>query len=430
MSALPHSLRAWRTAQAHAACVDQHVEARGQALLAQLRQCEEALHEAVTVDNVSAWLAEFCERAAIDTTATVHTALLRIDETRRALDQSQRRLHELGKELQALQLQGMCVAKLEPIRTELSASGYPLANWARETVDQVRDTIERDHASAIMELEKERAEADALQRTIELSLDLGESDTEGLRTAVSQLRERRTVAESLREKLGGLLKSFPWPEDRPFSELLVETESIRRVAAEFQAAAGRENQAKTILAESIKARKQLVKRSAELSVRIERISKAADTLEAIRKNHSLTGAMEAALKRNRARIEAIFGRIHAPAEFSGLGNALSTLVRKDGAAQATLSQISTGQRAAYALSIFLAQNSQLRAAPPVLLIDDPIAHVDDLNALSFLDFLREVALAGNRQILFATASEKLAALFERKFDFFGARDFRRYELRR
>jgi DNA repair protein SbcC/Rad50 len=87
--------------------VDQHVEARGQALLAQLRQCEEALHEAVTVDNVSAWLAEFCERAAIDTTATVHTALLRIDETRRALDQSQRRLHELGKELQALQLQGM-----------------------------------------------------------------------------------------------------------------------------------------------------------------------------------------------------------------------------------------------------------------------------------------------------------------------------------
>ena len=166
---------------------------------------------------------------------------------------------------------------------------------------------------------------------------------------------------------------------------MVEAESIRRVAAEFQAAAGRENQAKTIFAESTKRREQLVNQLAELSVRIEHFSKAADTLEAIRKNHSLTGAMEAALKRNRARIEAIFSRIHAPAEFSGLGNVRSTLVRKDGAAQATLSQISTGQRAAYALSIFLAQNSELRTAPPVLLIDDPIAHVDDLNALSLLD---------------------------------------------
>jgi ABC-type lipoprotein export system ATPase subunit len=140
--------------------------------------------------------------------------------------------------------------------------------------------------------------------------------------------------------------------------------------------------------------------------------------------------METALKRNRVGIEAIFGRIHAPAEFSGLGKQLTTLVRKTGGTLTTLSQISTGQRAALALSIFLAQNAQLRTAPPVLLIDDPIAHVDDLNSLSFLDYLREVALAGGRQILFATANEKLATLFERKFDFLGQEKFRRYDLHR
>ena len=70
------------------------------------------------------------------------------------------------------------------------------------------------------------------------------------------------------------------------------------------------------------------------------------------------------------------------------------------------------------------------SAPPIMLIDDPIAHVDDLNSLSFLDYLRELVLTGNRQVVFATASEKLAALFERKFDFLGPDDFRRYDLHR
>ena len=37
---------------------------------------------------------------------------------------------------------------------------------------------------------------------------------------------------------------------------------------------------------------------------------------------------------------------------------------------------------------------------------------------------------GNRQIIFSTANEKLATLFERKFDFFGTDGFRRYDLQR
>ena len=69
-------------------------------------------------------------------------------------------------------------------------------------------------------------------------------------------------------------------------------------------------------------------------------------------------------------------------------------------------------------------------APPVVLIDDPIAHVDDLNSLSFLDYLREVAITGRRQIFFATANDKLATLFERKFDFLGSKEFRRFNLSR
>ena len=59
-----------------------------------------------------------------------------------------------------------------------------------------------------------------------------------------------------------------------------------------------------------------------------------------------------------------------------------------------------------------------------------LAHIDDLNSSSFLDYLRDFAVMGNRQIIFSTANEKLATLFERKFDFFGTDGFRRYDLQR
>lgn len=66
----------------------------------------------------------------------------------------------------------------------------------------------------------------------------------------------------------------------------------------------------------------------------------------------------------------------------------------------------------------------------MLLFDDPIAHVDDMNVLSFLDHLRDIAIKGTRQIFFATADNKLAGLFRQKFRFLGSEDFREIPLTR
>lgn len=33
-----------------------------------------------------------------------------------------------------------------------------------------------------------------------------------------------------------------------------------------------------------------------------------------------------------------------------------------------------------------------------MLIDEPVAHIDDLNALSFLDHLRDAVVAGSKQV--------------------------------
>jgi len=84
---------------------------------------------------------------------------------------------------------------------------------------------------------------------------------------------------------------------------------------------------------------------------------------------------------------------------------------------ASLSEVSTGQRSALALAIFLALNLSADTAPPLLLLDDPIAHADDLNILSFFDYLRALVIHGSRQVVFATADEKVAYLFKKQVFF-------------
>ena len=104
------------------------------------------------------------------------------------------------------------------------------------------------------------------------------------------------------------------------------------------------------------------------------------------------------------------------------------LERYDGG-RSPVSQISTGQRAALALSIFLSLNSGVSTRAPWLLFDDPVVHVDDLNILSFFDMLRELVLLGNRQVFFATANTRIADLFAKKYDCLGA-DYREFHFKR
>jgi exonuclease SbcC len=136
-------------------------------------------------------------------------------------------------------------------------------------------------------------------------------------------------------------------------------------------------------------------------------------------NASLENATREALDAIGGQINEVFSRIHSPREYEYVGSPSVLLRTAEGHAPRTLDQVSTGQRAAFALSIFLARNRTAAAAPPLLLIDDPIAHIDDLNALSFLDYLRDLAVNSGRQIFFATADTRVASLFSKKFSFLG-----------
>ncbi len=390
--------------------VDEHLEAAGQKLLSEVRQQETAASDAAIRETTSAWLKEFCERAGLTAGISVVSALAEVQKAAQTVADAQARVKVLDGELLSLETQGFSAAKLDEIFLQLRRSGFRISESSREAIEVFLSSLDEDLTKLIRSLETETKQADELQHALQVRFALPETSISSLKSAVSQLNERLATTGNIRAKLSELFVSFPWPGAKSIAELAVEAESIRKVAAELHVALGRETQAQSAYAASIKRKDDLDKQLALLRSRIKRLTEAHAVLDDLRVNHSLSEAMESILQENRGSIEAIFARIHSPAEFRGLGSKLATLIRKANGEESSLSQISTGQRAAFALSIFLAQNAQLTSAPPVILIDDPIAHVDDLNSLSFLDYLRDVALTRLRQSFFATANDLPATL--------------------
>jgi len=144
-----------------------------------------------------------------------------------------------------------------------------------------------------------------------------------------------------------------------------------------------------------------------------------------------TKRVEEFFKNNLNEVIDIFKSIHVPREFSMLKfeNKRLTLIGDNENDHRYITEISTGQRSALALSIFLSLNNKLANGPDLIMFDDPVAFIDDLNALSFLDYLRLHVLKSGKQIFFATANNRLAHLFEKKFAFLED-DFKQWHLER
>jgi len=148
-----------------------------------------------------------------------------------------------------------------------------------------------------------------------------------------------------------------------------------------------------------------------------RIDAAIDALKKLLTEHNEDEFLQDFLQTNKQEIKDTFLTIHTPKEFVDISIKDSTikLYKKDGKITDLL-RISTGQRSALALSLFLTLNNKLKNGPEILIFDDPVAFTDDMNILSFLDYLREIAIKRNRQIFFATANENLSFLFRKKFE--------------
>ena len=163
------------------------------------------------------------------------------------------------------------------------------------------------------------------------------------------------------------------------------------------------------------------------------IEKGYDAIQDIFDNNGKEKYLKNFINQNKKEIAKIFKIIHSPEEFENIDfNEKShiTLQRIESSEYEELTKISTGQRSALSLSVFLALNKKLKNGPPYLLFDDPISFIDDLNVLSFIDYLREIVLNSEKQIFFATANKDLAFLFIQKFSFLGDYEFKKIKLKR
>lgn len=407
--------------------VDSHLEETAAALLADIREKQSQADLATSKVQAATRAEKVCRRLGQHASIPV-SELLKL--TSEALRENLERLEErarISAELVSLEASGL---RADRYRQLLEAVSSRQTVPSREEIEEECNKLEATRSSKASELNSHRIRNQVDLKKAAETLAIVEAKAASVASALAQLKEQVASTRSVLANLVRSVASFPLPADRPISELAISIGAVRSLAGDYQTTHSKEQNAIAVLAEASGRKTQVETQIAGLRPRIERLTQARATLTTIQGEHSLSGAMDDALRQNRNAIEAIFARIHSPAEFSGLGDTLTALVRKSDRSTATLQQVSTGQRAAFALSLFLAQNVQLRTAPPLILIDDPIAHVDDLNCLSFLDYLREVIVGGDRQVVFATANEKLATLFERKFDFLGQEEFRRYDLRR
>lgn len=129
--------------------------------------------------------------------------------------------------------------------------------------------------------------------------------------------------------------------------------------------------------------------------------------------------LETFFNNNLKEIVDIFKTIHVPKEFLNIKFDESELYLIDfDGKERKITEISSGQRSALALSIFISLNRKLNNGPNIIMFDDPVSLIDDFNVLSFLDFLRYFMIK-DKQIFLATANTKLASLFEKKFRFLG-----------
>lgn len=259
--------------------------------------------------------------------------------------------------------------------------------------------------------------------------ELGVQSGGTLDAAIEQLMARQRVAQWASDACAEAHRYLDFAPDTDLRSLLTSLEASVLGAKKVQAALQADGSSATRLTTLREQVAQFSQRLGRIGGAIERLTGAQRVLDEIMETQSLDAASAAVVAATHKVADSIFGRIHAPAEYLVTADADTPLRRRDNNLPVQLNQVSTGQRSAYALSMFLAMNAQVKAGPKVILLDDPISHIDDLNALSFLDYLRNLVIKSDRQVFFATADEKIAGLFVHKFGFLGE-EFRTIELAR
>ena len=358
----------------------------------------------------------------------------RLASVREELSRVNQELDELTWLKARLEQEGLTEGVYESLRASVRNNfpDAPLTYNRREDFEQYRILLTRtieEHESALRETETMLSEnstkRESLYREYFANSGVAQSTDSELKRYAAQLKRWKSAYLEILNRIG-----------------LSPEHSIADVSVRLR-------EAKAICERHVDSRKLLARtahlqssydtkrRDAESKLpearrKNKRASEAIAVISSILASDNTENHLQKFFEVNTTDIFEIYRLLHAPREFTDVEydetDGKIVLVRNSGE-RSLLTQISSGQRAALSMSIFLALNRKLRNGPPYILLDDPVALVDDLNVLSFLDYLRDIVIAGSRQVFFATANQKVATLFRKKFAFLES-DFKDIRLTR
>ena len=350
-------------------------------------------------------------------TFTVAQALEQIAQEQAAFDRDQQKLQTIQAQAQQLQSGGLSSEDLSSNLLTAGIAELPSLEELQRIQSNHKETLQTlqsGEKSAVHESDIVRQECDAIAERLSMEA-LG--DTDKLARSVKELISDAEAALGARQILASILTVSA---EAIAEEIALNLAAIQQLLAQVATAVAQEGANDKALNGETKYVEDLVKQINGNNTKVTRANDAEDVLDKLSKQSSGGELESQILTENAAEIARTFASIHMPNEFEiQIAQGKLVIIRRSTGVEVQLDHMSTGQRAAFALSLFLAMNGRLRSGPPVLLFDDPVAHIDDVNMLSFLDHLRQLAIGGSRQIFFATADTKLAGLFRHKFRFLG-----------
>lgn len=356
--------------------------------------------------------------------------VLRLLNTRiQSLVQQQKEQEERGLELDKRGVQLAAIKSLEELRRSPDlASYFERVATDEDTYHHLQSYLSHLITDSSQEVEqargryaqfKEQMTAQSKQRDV-LEARLMESQLRG-----SQLEVARKQLTLLEETYSRLLKKKitlhekqSWSEWRRGFNKLLEA-SIRL---------GEALEPRILLEQQEREQRELYEQLNTARQRLERCDAAVHVLSDLKE---LAAYGEEFVRSNFDAISHMFVSLHSPNEFERLewtGDDM-VAVRKGSRTRSHIYQLSTGQRTSVILAIFFIMHLVMDTAPPFLLLDEPVAHMDELNVIGLLDFLRQLIITRGTQLFFTTANPQIAALVRRKFSFLD-QQFRVFQLRR
>jgi len=384
-------------------------------LQADISSASEALTNARTALTILNPLSEYFGDSA--STLTVAQAIENVDQEKTAFELYRQDLDAIHAHVQQLKSDGLSSQDLSSKMLiagvgELPSIGELQQNQLQH--NQTLETLRKTENEALHELDAVRQECDTLATRLSAEV-LG--DTEHLAKSVKKLAADVQAASDARQRLVSIITIDP---EITTEKIAVYLANVQKLLIQVATAVAQESASDTTFNDEANIVKSLDKKIGDSDTKIMRAADAEQVLETLENQSSDAELVNRILAENAEEIAKTFASIHMPNEFEiQSDDGKLAIVRRSTNAEVQLHHMSTGQRSAYALSLFLAMNGRLRSGPPVLLFDDPVTHIDDINMLSFLDHLRQHAIGGTRQIFFATADNKLAGLFRHKFRFLG-----------